>query len=55
MTIFSIFAPNLRYKRVQDIAAAPAPLTTIFTSAISFSMISKAFFNAAAEIMAVPC
>ena len=53
--IFSIFAPNLKYKRVHEIAAAPAPLTTIWTLEISFAIISKAFFNAAAEIIAVPC
>ena len=36
-------------------AAAPAPLTTIFTLWISLPTISKAFLSAAAEIIAVPC
>ena len=40
---------------VQEIAAAPAPLTTICTSDIFFSVSSIAFFKAAAEIIAVPC
>ena len=55
ITTFSFFAPNAKYKRVQEIAAAPAPFTTIFIFDISFSAISTAFFKAAAEIIAVPC
>ena len=55
ITTFSLFTPNFKYKRVQEIAAAPAPLTTIFTLLISFSVISMAFLSAAAEIIAVPC
>ena len=55
MTTFSLCTPNFKYKRVQEIAAAPAPFTTIFTALISFSVISIAFFKAAAEIIAVPC
>ena len=55
ITIFSFFAPKERYNLAHDIAAAPAPLTTIFTESISFSAISKAFIKAAAEIIAVPC
>ena len=38
---------------MQEIAAAPAPFTTIFILEISFSVISTAFFKAAAEIIAV--
>ena len=55
MTTFSRLAPNAKYKRVQEIAAAPAPLTTILTSSIFLSESSNAFNNAAAEIIAVPC
>ena len=40
---------------VQEIAAAPAPETTIVTSSIFLSESSKAFKRAAADIMAVPC
>ena len=53
--MFSFLAPNEQYKRVQEVAEAPAPLMIIFTSAISFPTISNAFNSAAAEIMAVPC
>ncbi len=55
MTILSIFAPKARYNLVQDIAAAPAPETTMETSSIFFSASSSALSNAAAEIIAVPC
>ena len=55
ITMFSLLAPKAKYMRVQEIAAAPAPFTTIFTSEIFCSVISIAFFNAAAEIIAVPC
>ena len=55
MVIFSYLAPNLTYKLAQEIAAEPAPEITIFTLVISFPAISKAFNNAAEEIIAVPC
>ncbi|MNE48835.1 hypothetical protein D3C80_1433230 [compost metagenome] len=55
ITIFSLRAPNDAYRRVHDIAAAPAPQTTILTSSIFFFCNSSAFNNAAAEMMAVPC
>ena len=53
--IFSFFAPNFTYIRVHEMAAAPAPFTTIFTLEISFSAISRALIKAAPEIIAVPC
>ena len=43
------------YKLAQAKAAEPAPETTIFTSVVFFLANSKAFSNAAEEIMAVPC
>ena len=55
MTIFSLFAPKALYKRVQEMAAAPAPEMTMRTSSIFFSDNSKAFNKAAQEIIAVPC
>ncbi|MNX52539.1 hypothetical protein D3C86_832220 [compost metagenome] len=55
ITIFSFFAPKETYRREQEIAAAPAPFTTILTLSIFFFCNSHAFNNAAAEIMAVPC
>ena len=55
ITMFSFFAPSATYIFVHDIAAAPAPLTTIFTFEISFPLTSRAFLSPAAEIMAVPC
>ncbi len=55
MTIFSTFAPKARYNLVHEIAAAPAPETTIFTSPISLFISSKALIRAAAEMIAVPC
>ena len=47
--------PKALYILVHEIAAAPAPQTTIFTFSIFFSTISKAFNKAAEEIIAVPC
>ena len=55
ITTFSLFAPNFKYNLVQEMAAAPAPLTTIFTLEMSLPEMSIAFFRAAAEIIAVPC
>ena len=55
ITMFSLTAPKARYKREQEIAAAPAPLMTILTSSIFLPASSTAFKSAAAEIMAVPC
>ena len=55
ITIFSSLAPRALYNRVQEIAAAPAPLITIETSSNFLFAISKAFKSAAAEIIAVPC
>ena len=52
---FSFFRPSSRYNFVHAIAAAPAPLTTTFTSSIFLWAISKALIKAAAEIIAVPC
>ena len=52
---FSGFTPNKTYKFAQAKAAEPAPETTTFTFVMSFSAISKAFKNAAEEIIAVPC
>ena len=51
--MFSRLAPKDWYKRVQEIAAAPAPLTTMRTSWMFFSAISKAFNKAAADIVAL--
>ena len=53
--IFFGFKPKALYILVQEIAAAPAPQTTIFTSSIFLLVISKAFNKAADEIIAVPC
>ncbi|MNQ89967.1 hypothetical protein D3C85_1052920 [compost metagenome] len=53
--MFSFLAPKETYNLVQEIAAAPAPLTTILILSIFFLMISQAFNKAAAEIIAVPC
>ena len=55
ITTFSRRAPSETYNRVQEMAAAPAPFTTILTSSIFFSTSSNAFNKAAAEIIAVPC
>ena len=55
ITIFAGFAPKALYKRVQEMAAAPAPEITMRTSSIFFSDNSKALRRAAQEIMAVPC
>ena len=55
ITIFSSFAPKDIYNLVHAIAAAPAPETTILTSAIFLSTSSRAFKRAAADIIAVPC
>ena len=53
--MFFFCAPKLQYNLVQELAEAPAPLTIIFTSAISFPTISMALSKAAALIIAVPC
>ena len=53
--MFSSFAPNVWYNFAQDIAEAPAPDTTIFTSSIFLFANSNAFKSAAEEIIAVPC
>ena len=55
MIIFSGLTPNKIYKLAQANAAEPAPETTIFTSVVFFLANSKAFNNAAEEIIAVPC
>ena len=55
ITMFSFFSPNATYIFVHEIAAAPAPFTTNFTSLISFPATSKAFFKPAADMIAVPC
>ena len=55
MMIFSFTAPSAQYNFVHEMAAAPAPLTTILTLEISLPATSSAFFNPAAEMMAVPC
>ena len=55
ITMFSRLAPNIIYSLVHELAAAPAPLTTICTSSIFLPIISNAFSRPAAEIMAVPC
>ena len=55
ITIFLGLAPKATYKRVQEIAAAPAPFTTICALAMSLPTISKALTRAAAEMIAVPC
>ena len=52
---FSGFTPNNTYKFAQAKAAEPAPETTTFILAMSFSAISKAFISAADEMIAVPC
>ena len=53
--IFLGLNPKALYILVQEIAAAPAPHITIWTSLIFFSTRSKAFKRAAEEIIAVPC
>ena len=55
ITIFLDCAPKDLYNLVHETAAAPAPLTTIFTSSSFLPTSSQAFNNAAAEIIAVPC
>ena len=52
---FLMLAPKDKYNLEQEIAAAPAPETTIFTSCIFLFASSMAFINAAADIIAVPC
>jgi hypothetical protein len=52
---FSFFTPNAIYSLIQEIAAAPAPLTTTLTFVYFFFCNSNAFNNAAALIIAVPC
>ena len=55
ITMFSLVAPTEIYIPVHEIAAAPAPLTTIFTLEISFPCNSQALIKAAPDIIAVPC
>ena len=55
MKTFLGLAPNCIIISTQLKAAAPAPLTTIFTAPIFFSANSKALINAALLMMAVPC
>ncbi len=55
MTTFSSFIPKETYSLVQDIAAAPAPLTTSLRSSIFFPASSVAFNKPAPVMMAVPC
>ena len=55
MTMFSFLMPNPMYNFVQELAAAPAPLTTSFASSIFFPCMSRAFKSPAPEIIAVPC
>ena len=55
MMMFSLLAPKALYKRVHEIAAAPAPEMTMRTSSIFLSDNSKALSRAAQEMMAVPC
>ena len=47
--------PNSTYKFAQAKAAEPAPETTTFTFSVFLSANSKAFNNAADDIIAVPC
>ena len=54
-TIFSFLTPRRIYNFKHEIAAAPAPLTTILTLSILLPTNSKAFNKAAPEIIAVPC
>ena len=53
--IFSDCIPKALYILVQEMAAAPAPQTTVLTFSIFLLAISRAFKRAAAEIIAVPC
>ncbi len=55
ITIFSFLAPTATYIAVQEIAAAPAPFTTILRSAIFLPCNSEALISAAPEMIAVPC
>ena len=55
MMMFSFLAPNIIYSFVQEMEAAPAPFTTIFTSSIFFPAISSALIKPAPEMIAVPC
>ena len=55
ITILRGSAPKATYKRVQEIAAAPAPFTTMLTLLISLPTISSALISAAADMIAVPC
>ena len=52
---YFLFCPKCRYSFAQEMAEAPAPLTTIFTSSIFLRAISSALSSAAPEIIAVPC
>ena len=47
--------PKERYSFAQEIAEAPAPLKTTFTSAMFLSAISRALRSAAEVMIAVPC
>ena len=53
--MFSFRAPRAIYNLVHEMAAAPAPLTTMRTFSMSLPATSRAFFSPAAEMMAVPC
>ena len=53
--IFFFFTPRDLYIFAHDIAAAPAPQITIFTSPIFLFANSRALISAAPEIIAVPC
>ena len=55
ITMFSLSAPKAMYILVHEMAAAPAPLTTIFTSSIFFPATSSALSSPAADMIAVPC
>ena len=55
ISMFSVLAPSATYIFVHDMAAAPAPFTTIFTLAMSLPFTSSAFLSPAADIIAVPC
>ncbi len=55
MYIFLCFAPARTYNLLQEIAEAPAPLTTILTSARFLPVTSTALINAAQLMIAVPC
>ncbi len=53
--MFSLLAPQATNKRIPDIAAAPAPIHTIFMSSICLPTSSSEFNKPAAVTIAVPC